>query len=855
MLSHLEELEDLYKELYNSNLKTATKGRNEIAMRVIILFVLYGKMGYSNWTEPDVDEPSLGLFVPGSDHEAEIKVGGPDLHIRQACSYLQTGNCQRPYSVDDLCNFCPGILSVSEVTGSLSFPHASVREFLTENDDLPEFSHRDGNAYLAAFCMNVFIDFERGFQQIASNLEGNGFRNQNTIVLYASQHWYHHVSDFAPSTEKDSEICDGLGSRDQSLGPRLSFKTALSSFLLCGLAPKPFVKWHEWMQEYRSQLVYRCYGATEGLLTKPPSTIFARSALGLNIDYSEFDRRKLLDVRGLRLSYDQPVKFEGTTTEFAIGNYDLPLLKALMAHGCLRLGTDVVERIVDACCDLPDLPSDMASFVPLEALKEIAKRDPSILRCADDTRATWVSQVDPPIYLLVQGMHPGLVQHMLSIFLDCGLSPTFEDEYLYGTNRFQIHWNRTEHGIQRGLIWHIANYKYKDVLVAPEIEVHTNRLLLEHAESTEDLRKMQEQAVQVGNVELISAIMQRGADTIRESDCKLFDLNLRSLGHATNGASPWMEWSSFKLVRNFDKWEVYLRRYTDTISFLIRKLMDQNSESPSAAQEGSLAGHTSGSLLRVVALCCDVEVLRFWIQKTAYQQPRVQESEENHANACSSEPSEAKDATGSTGKLDTDDDNSGSEKFDDGSSSQNQSIDLNIVATDTGSDDDFADSGSTLADASSEQELLEDSDGQDDSDPSVDDDGTSDTINHSDHIENDTLSSHEDALSCKGSGSDQDSGLYIRQGEADAASNASSGEDEDHTFTPDLLSVTQEAIAEIDSAIAKFRGKKGVNDLSDEECSATIGGLEWYRSLIETNLEYLRSVGRSAEDSSRELTL
>ena len=245
-LTQLRELFKLYDATWNAIMDNLTPDE-QVAIRVVILFVLYGA------------EYRAGDWPYESDADL--------IHVREGASFasfLTTGSKEQCFEIEELSNMCPSFLDGSdgEDETRLRLPHFSVREYLIQR--YPEkYSHNVGHAYLAELCLDIWRHLE---------LERSDFRD---FQRYSARRWSDHLYSLD-------------GPLVTNMAHNASLRSAIETFLLQLYCPEPFSRWSMWVEEDNSGEIIdprtRPYSWNESLKITPPSTVFARILLGFELD-------------------------------------------------------------------------------------------------------------------------------------------------------------------------------------------------------------------------------------------------------------------------------------------------------------------------------------------------------------------------------------------------------------------------------------------------------------------------------------------------------------------------------------------------------------------------------------------
>ena len=257
-LADLKDLFDLYDKIYETNIASA-ENDDRIAVECVLQFLLYGFKSERDLYVP----PDWKKIITVPRHPIDLILG--------ACTFLRTRSLQRQYTANDILALCPGLLVVthgtSEDSSELQIPHFSVKEYLMRKHS-HLFSSAAGNASLASLCMEVL-------QEQSGELLPYYVQNINAFLVYAAHFWPHHMaalrSDFGTATDFTKYLQNNVRLRD-----------VLRLFLLDMPASAAFLAWHRFIDAHKERaIVFSIRTATKRLLTKPPSTLFAR----LYIDY------------------------------------------------------------------------------------------------------------------------------------------------------------------------------------------------------------------------------------------------------------------------------------------------------------------------------------------------------------------------------------------------------------------------------------------------------------------------------------------------------------------------------------------------------------------------------------------
>ncbi|MCJ1304595.1 hypothetical protein MMC08_007408 [Hypocenomyce scalaris] len=237
-ISQLEGLFELYDLIYKRMMDNRDE-KNGIAIRTILLFLLYGKAVHDEYLDRKrhlVGEPSR-------------------LHSALEAASFAANLSDVIYKAEDIVALCPSFLSLEETSthSKLALPHFSVKEYLTtKHSDL--YSPQNGNAFIAELCIQAFIKL---------NLED--LRVLPNFALYSATYWASHLLELGfINGERDSI--------DRILSGRVSLQAAFRSFILESQATESFQLWTTYMDEQRQRSRF----PASYLVTSPPSSLFAR---------------------------------------------------------------------------------------------------------------------------------------------------------------------------------------------------------------------------------------------------------------------------------------------------------------------------------------------------------------------------------------------------------------------------------------------------------------------------------------------------------------------------------------------------------------------------------------------------
>ena len=240
-LHQIPQLEGLF-ELYDLIYKRMMDDRDEkngIAIRTILLFLLYGKAGDKKYLYFE------SVYVPPAKRR---------MHSALEAASFAADLSDVVYTAEEIAALCPSFLSLEEPSknSTLALPHFSVKEYLTtKHSDL--YSPQSGNAFIAKLCIQAFI-----------KLDVEGLRVLSSFASYSAVHWVSHLLELKFINGERYSI-------DEILSDRVSLQAAFRSFILESQTTESFLLWITYMDE----LSQRNYSAS-CLITSPSSSLFAR---------------------------------------------------------------------------------------------------------------------------------------------------------------------------------------------------------------------------------------------------------------------------------------------------------------------------------------------------------------------------------------------------------------------------------------------------------------------------------------------------------------------------------------------------------------------------------------------------